>query len=99
MPRSRFVVELSERAFGEGLRNGTVNHLVSSGVQLAVADFGAGWLSPADLRRVPVAYVRVPVRGMTAEDPDDLDALVVKLRGVDEDSFQDLAWVLKVERS
>lgn len=73
MPRSRFVVELSERAFGEGLRNGTVNHLVSSGVQLAVADFGAGWLSPADLRRVPVAYVRVPVRGMTAEDPDDLD--------------------------
>lgn len=72
LPAGRFVAELSERALGQGLRNGTASRLASAGIQVAVADFGAGWLAPADLRRIPVAYVRVPIRGLSADDPTDV---------------------------
>lgn len=71
-PGHRLVVELTERALSRGLANGTVGHLLSAGVQFALVDFGTGAISPSELRRVPMAYVRVALSGMSAEDSYDL---------------------------
>lgn len=75
LPRDRFVVELSEAALSRGVRNGTVAHLAAAGVRFAVADFGSAHLVPSDLRRVPMAYVRVPLGGLSVSDPYDVDLI------------------------
>lgn len=71
-PGQRLVVELTEGALSRGLANGTVDRLGSVGVRFAAVDFGAGAITPADLRRIPMAYVRVSVGGLSVDDPYDL---------------------------
>ncbi len=76
---SRLVLELSERILFDELPDalGSLADLPSAGVQLALDDFGAGYTSLEQLRRLPVGHVKIDRSLVEPVDRSDDDAAIV----------------------
>ncbi len=74
-PVSRAVIEIHEADVVEGLTNGGIARLMHLGLQFSIADFGVGAVSPAQLRELPVAFVRVNLKGLSSTEPGDATLL------------------------
>jgi diguanylate cyclase (GGDEF)-like protein len=76
---SRLVLELSERILFDEMPDalGSLAELPSAGVQLALDDFGAGYTSLEQLRRLPVGHVKIDRSLITPVDQSDDDAAIV----------------------
>lgn len=71
----RVVLRMTEEALAAAAEAGTAERIARLGVRFALADFGAGTLSPSVLRRLPVGFVRVSLRGLQASDHMDVSLL------------------------
>ncbi len=76
---SRLVLELSERILFDEMPDalGSLAELPSAGIQLALDDFGAGYTSLEQLRRLPIGHVKIDRSLITAVDQSDDDAAIV----------------------
>jgi EAL domain-containing protein (putative c-di-GMP-specific phosphodiesterase class I) len=76
---SRLVLELSERILFDEMPDAlaSLTELPSAGVRLALDDFGAGYTSLEQLRRLPVAHVKIDRSLVGAVDRSDDDASIV----------------------
>ena len=76
---SRLVLELSERILFDEMPDalGSLAELPSVGVQLALDDFGAGYTSLEQLRRLPIGHVKIDRSLTTPVDRSDDDASIV----------------------
>ena len=76
---SRLVLELSERILFDEMPDAlsSLEDLPSDGIQLALDDFGAGYTSLEQLRRLPVAHVKIDRSLVEAVDQGDDDAAIV----------------------
>jgi diguanylate cyclase (GGDEF)-like protein/PAS domain S-box-containing protein len=75
----RLVLELSERILFDELPDalGSLADLPSAGIQLALDDFGAGYTSLEQLRRLPVGHVKIDRSLVAPVDRSDDDAAIV----------------------
>jgi diguanylate cyclase len=76
---SRLVLELSERILFDEVPEAlsSLADLTSEGVSLALDDFGAGYTSLEQLRRLPVSHVKIDRSLITPVDRSDDDAAIV----------------------
>jgi diguanylate cyclase (GGDEF)-like protein/PAS domain S-box-containing protein len=76
---SRLVLELSERILFDEMPDGlsSLADLTSIGVALALDDFGAGYTSLEQLRRLPVSQVKIDRSLITPVDGSEEDASIV----------------------
>jgi EAL domain-containing protein (putative c-di-GMP-specific phosphodiesterase class I) len=76
---SRLVLELSERILFDEMPDAlsSLEDLPSDGIQLALDDFGAGYTSLEQLRRLPVAHVKIDRSLVDPVDQGDEDASIV----------------------
>ena len=76
---SRLVLELSERILFDEMPDAlsSLADLPSAGIQLALDDFGAGYTSLEQLRRLPVGHMKVDRSLVALVDQSDDDAAIV----------------------
>ena len=76
---TRLVLELSERILFDEMPDafGSLNDLTSAGVSLALDDFGAGYTSLEQLRRLPVSQVKIDRSLIGPVDQSEDDASIV----------------------
>lgn len=76
---TRLVLELSERILFDEVPDafGSLADLASGGVGLALDDFGAGYTSLEQLRRLPVSQVKIDRSLIVAVDQSEDDASIV----------------------
>jgi diguanylate cyclase (GGDEF)-like protein len=76
---SRLVLELSERILFDEMPDAlsSLADLPSAGIQLALDDFGAGYTSLEQLRRLPVGHMKVDRSLVALVDQADDDAAIV----------------------
>jgi len=76
---SRLVLELSERTLFDEVPDAlsSLADLTSEGVSLALDDFGAGYTSLEQLRRLPISHVKIDRSLITPVDRSDEDASIV----------------------
>lgn len=76
---SRLVLELSERILFDEMPDGlsSLAELTSLGVALALDDFGAGYTSLEQLRRLPVSQVKIDRSLVAPVDESDDDSAIV----------------------
>ena len=76
---TRLVLELSERILFDEMPDAfdSLADLTSGGVGLALDDFGAGYTSLEQLRRLPVSQVKIDRSLIAAVDRSDDDASIV----------------------
>jgi diguanylate cyclase (GGDEF)-like protein/PAS domain S-box-containing protein len=76
---TRLVLELSERILFDEVPEafGSLAELTSAGVGLALDDFGAGYTSLEQLRRLPVSQVKIDRSLITPVDQSEDDASIV----------------------
>jgi EAL domain-containing protein (putative c-di-GMP-specific phosphodiesterase class I) len=76
---SRLVLELSERILFDEMPDalGSLADLPSAGIQLALDDFGAGYTSLEQLRRLPLGHVKIDRSLVALLDQSDDDAAIV----------------------
>jgi EAL domain-containing protein (putative c-di-GMP-specific phosphodiesterase class I) len=76
---TRLVLELSERILFDEVPDGfgSLSDLASTGVALALDDFGAGYTSLEQLRRLPVSQLKIDRSLIAAIDQSDGDASMV----------------------
>jgi diguanylate cyclase (GGDEF)-like protein len=75
----RLVLELSERILFDEMPDAlaSLTELPSAGIRLALDDFGAGYTSLEQLRRLPVGHVKIDRSLVGAVDHSDDDASIV----------------------
>jgi diguanylate cyclase (GGDEF)-like protein/PAS domain S-box-containing protein len=76
---TRLILELSERILFDEVPDafGSLADLTSAGVGLALDDFGAGYTSLEQLRRLPVSQVKIDRSLIAAVDQSEDDASIV----------------------
>ncbi|MBV8999298.1 MAG: EAL domain-containing protein [Solirubrobacterales bacterium] len=76
---SRLVLELSERILFDEVPDAlsSLADFTSEGVSLALDDFGAGYTSLEQLRRLPISHVKIDRSLITSVDRSDDDASIV----------------------
>ncbi len=76
---SRLVLELSERILFDELpeARGSLADLPSAGIQLALDDFGVGYTSLEQLRRLPIGHVKIDRSLVSLVDQSADDAAIV----------------------
>jgi EAL domain-containing protein (putative c-di-GMP-specific phosphodiesterase class I) len=76
---SRLVLELSERILFDEVPDalGALADLPSAGIQLALDDFGAGYTSLEQLRRLPIGHLKIDRSLITPVDRSDDGASIV----------------------
>jgi diguanylate cyclase (GGDEF)-like protein len=76
---NRLVLELSERILFDEMPDalGSLAELPSAGIRLALDDFGAGYTSLEQLRRLPVTHVKIDRSLISPVDQSDDDAAIV----------------------
>lgn len=77
-PPERIMVEVTESLLVDGLGPGSVGRLLDLGVSVAIDDFGVGFSSLSQLKRVPVTFLKVDRSFVDGLLTDATDTAIVR---------------------